>query len=159
VKLHPTLWIALFALLLQNTSQAQSAPAKAPETALDATVLLAVAPNRPPCDEPYVQENCYGSRATTHSFPLPVGSELWFPQQPSERMGWVFIGPVMTRPADLSHALWVRVEAGKDGQYVLTAGLDRQETRAEMNSGIWTQIQIPLEQRFWVKIDPTTATR
>lgn len=138
----------------------ESASTAASEPPAPAAVLVTVAPNRPPCDDVYASagQNCYGTRATTHSFPVPLQSLLWFPQQPSDRVSWVFVGPVVVRPANLARALWLQIDAGDPGEYQLTAGLDEQATHAAMKPGVWTSVQIPLEQRFWVRIEPTTGS-
>ena len=118
-----------------------------------------MAPNRPPCANAYAaaEQNCYGTRATTYSFPVPLDALLWFPQQPSDRISWVFVGPVIVRPANLARALWLQIESGEDGHFLLSAGVDDQTTNTAMAAGAWTPVQIPLEQRFWVRIDRTQA--
>ena len=117
-------------------------------------VLLSIAPNRPPCEDPHASanQNCYGTRATTHTFPGPIDTVLWFPQQPSERVSWVFVGPVVVEPSQLARALWLHLSQAGDG-YQLRAGVDHQSTQAELVAGTWVPLQIPIEPRFWVRLE------
>jgi hypothetical protein len=155
-SLHTGLIAALGAAAIHAPLHAQEAVTAPADEATHPSVVVTIAPNRPPCDDVYASagQNCYGTRATTHSFPVPLGSVLWFPQQPSERVSWVFVGPVVIRPANFARALWMRIDTIEDNQYRLTAGLDDRETQATMASENWTPVQIPLEQSFWVRVEP-----
>ena len=145
-------------IMLMTICGATAAEATASSGNQAPAVLLTIAPNRPPCDNPYAasDQNCYGTQATTHTFPVPIDTVLWFPQQPSERVSWVFVGPVVVEPTELARALWLHLSETNAG-YQLQVGVDHQSTKANLVEGNWVPLQIPLEPRFWVRLEPNGA--